>query len=70
MCIKVIGIDFSTNDYRCGIAIAEINGNLCTISKVGSDEFFANTMICLINQASYLLWKQMQRLEEDFINTL
>ena len=32
-----------------------------------SDEFFANTMICLINQASYLLWKQMKRLEEDFI---
>jgi len=32
-----------------------------------SDEVFANTMICLINQASYLLWKQMQRLEEDFL---
>ena len=32
-----------------------------------SDEVFANTMICLINQASYLLWKQMKRLEEDFI---
>jgi len=31
-----------------------------------SDEVFANTMICLINQASYLLWRQMQRLEEDF----
>jgi four helix bundle suffix protein len=32
-----------------------------------SDEIFANIIICLINQASYLLWKQMQRLEEDFI---
>jgi four helix bundle suffix protein len=32
-----------------------------------SDEVFANTIICLINQASYLLWKQMQRLEEDFM---
>jgi restriction system protein len=31
------------------------------------DEDFANTMICLINQASYLLWKQIQRLEEDFL---
>lgn len=31
-----------------------------------SDQFFANKMICLINQASYLLWKQLQRLEEDF----
>ncbi len=33
-----------------------------------SDEEFANILICLINQASYLLWKQMQRLEEDFMN--
>lgn len=32
-----------------------------------NDEEFANSMICLINQASYLLWKQMQRLEQDFI---
>ncbi len=31
-----------------------------------SDEAFANTMICLINQGSFLLWKQLQRLEEDF----
>jgi four helix bundle suffix protein len=31
------------------------------------DEEFANTMICHINQASYLLWKQLQRLEEDFL---
>jgi four helix bundle suffix protein len=33
-----------------------------------SDELFANKMICLINQASYLLWKQLQRLEKDFKN--
>lgn len=33
-----------------------------------SDEEFANILICLINQASCLLWKQMQRLEEDFMN--
>jgi four helix bundle suffix protein len=32
-----------------------------------SDDEFANTLICLINQASYLLWKQMKRLEEDFL---
>ena len=30
-------------------------------------EEFANLMICLINQASFLLWKQLQRLEKDFI---
>jgi restriction system protein len=32
-----------------------------------SDEVLANILICLINQASYLLWKQLQRLEADFI---
>lgn len=32
-----------------------------------SDEEFANTLICLINQASYLLWRQMKKLEEDFL---
>jgi four helix bundle suffix protein len=28
-------------------------------------EIFANTMICLINQASYLLWQQLKSLEKD-----
>ncbi|MEN8155260.1 MAG: four helix bundle suffix domain-containing protein [Acidobacteriota bacterium] len=32
-----------------------------------SEEYFCNIMISLINQASYLLWKQIQRLEEDFL---
>lgn len=31
-----------------------------------SEEEFANLIICRINQASFLLWKQLQRLEEDF----
>ncbi len=30
-------------------------------------EAFANTMICLVNQASYLLRRQLQRLEQDFL---
>lgn len=34
-------------------------------SSKPADEF-ANTLICLINQASYLLWMQLKRLEEDF----
>ena len=33
-----------------------------------SEERFSNTMICLINQASFLLWRQIQRLESDFVN--
>ena len=30
-------------------------------------EIAANTMICLINQASYLLRRQLERLEQDFL---
>jgi four helix bundle suffix protein len=32
-------------------------------------ERLANTLICLINQASYLLWQQMKFLEKEFLNT-
>lgn len=32
-----------------------------------SEERLANTLICLINQASYLLWRQMKTLEEEFL---
>ena len=31
-------------------------------------DVFANTMICLINQTSYLLWQQMKALEKSFLN--
>jgi restriction system protein len=32
-------------------------------------EEFANTMICLVNQASYLLWQQLQYLEKEFLRS-
>ena len=32
-----------------------------------SDEELANILICLINQVSYLLWRQIQWLEADFL---
>lgn len=35
--------------------------------NTASPEEAANTMICLINQASYLLGRQLQRLEENFL---
>ena len=35
--------------------------------KTASPEVAANTMICLINQASYLLGRQLQRLEQQFL---
>ena len=31
-------------------------------------EVAANTLICLINQATYLLKRQIQRLEQDFLD--
>jgi restriction system protein len=33
-----------------------------------SSEVAANTLICLINQASFLLGRQLQRLEQQFLN--
>jgi restriction system protein len=32
-----------------------------------SSETLANTLICLINQTSFLLWQQMKTLEKDFL---
>jgi four helix bundle suffix protein len=41
---------------------SDVYGNMAA-----SAEFVANTMICLINQATYLLRRQIQRLEQDFL---
>jgi four helix bundle suffix protein len=35
--------------------------------RTATPEVTANTMICLINQGSYLLHRQLQRLEQDFL---
>lgn len=35
--------------------------------RTASAEVAANTMLCLINQVSYLLHRQIQRLEQDFL---
>jgi four helix bundle suffix protein len=35
--------------------------------KTASPEIAANTLICLINQASYLLGRQLQKLEQQFL---
>lgn len=35
--------------------------------KTASPEVAANTLICLINQASYLLGRQLQKLEQQFL---
>jgi len=36
--------------------------------RTASAEKVANTLICLINQASFLLGRQIRRLEESFVN--
>ncbi len=36
--------------------------------RTASAEIAANTLICLINQASYLLGRQIQKLEESFLS--
>ena len=36
--------------------------------KIASPEVAANTLICPINQASYLIGRQLQRLEQQFLN--
>jgi four helix bundle suffix protein len=41
--------------------------DLSDIMKTATPEVAANTLLCLINQASYLLRRQLQRLERDFL---
>ncbi len=37
------------------------------ISELSAEDA-ANTLICLVNQASFLLWQQMKRLEQAFLD--
>lgn len=41
--------------------------DLSDLSDMSDPEVAANTIICLINQASYLLGRQLQRLEQQFL---
>jgi four helix bundle suffix protein len=42
--------------------------DLYRFSELGAEEL-ANTLICLINQASYLLWMQLKALEQEFLRS-
>ncbi len=42
-------------------------GSDLTYLKTAPAEIAANTLLCLINQASYLLHRQLERLEKDFL---
>lgn len=41
--------------------------DLSDVMKTATPEVAANSLLCLINQASYLLHRQLQRLERDFV---
>jgi restriction system protein len=41
--------------------------DVSVIMKSATPEAAANTLLCLINQASYLLHRQLERLERDFL---
>ena len=41
--------------------------DVSVIMKTATPEAAANTLLCLINQASYLLHRQLERLERDFL---
>jgi four helix bundle suffix protein len=43
------------------------DGSVLADVRTASAEVAANTMLCLINQASYLLRRQIERLERDFL---
>ncbi len=44
------------------------SSDLYRFSELGAEEL-ANTLICLINQASYLLWRQLKALEQEFLKS-
>jgi restriction system protein len=41
--------------------------DLCEFVRTAAPEAAANTLLCLINQASYLIHRQLDRLEQDFL---
>jgi four helix bundle suffix protein len=47
--------------------LASDQSGLSDYVKAASPEAAANTLLCLINQASYLLHRQIARLEQDFL---
>lgn len=45
----------------------KLSSDVSDLSDMSDPEIAANTLICLINQASYLLGKQLQKLEQQFL---
>ena len=47
--------------------LASDTSDLSAVMKTASPEVAANTLLCLVNQASFLLHRQLERLERDFV---
>jgi four helix bundle suffix protein len=45
----------------------KLSSDTSDLSNMSDPEVAANTLICLINQASYLLGRQLQKLEQQFL---
>jgi restriction system protein len=55
-------------EVRTRLASDQSNGSdVSGAMKAATPENAANTLLCLINQASYLLHRQLERLEQDFV---
>lgn len=48
------------------VKLASDGSDLSDVIKTASPQVAANTLLCLVNQASYLLHRQLERLERDF----
>lgn len=58
--------DWSDRSDRSDWSDSSDYSDLYRFSELGAEEL-ANTLICLINQASYLLWRQLKALEQEFL---
>lgn len=56
------------NKFKSDKSDSSDYADLYRFSELGAEEL-ANTLICLINQASYLLWRQLKALEQEFLRS-
>lgn len=62
------GLRLWAKDSPEALAVREkLLSDVSDLSDISDPEIAANTLICLINQASYLLGRQLQRLEQQFL---
>ncbi len=65
---KALTVRGKFRDYRSDRSDKSDMSDFYHFAELSAEEL-ANTLICLINQASYLLWQQMKSLEKEFLRT-